>query len=115
MRTIKTLARGLTAGIILAGAALGLAGPASAQLDEGGYTWTSAGGISTHWVLSSCGQNCMTVRFSNGEVTDLHLDGNTWTGTDAKGCTRTIDNNSLAGRNDCPSLGVSTGFQLTRN
>jgi hypothetical protein len=111
------ITRGLAVGIVLAGAAVGLAGPASAQLSEGSYTWTVTGGAMTgvhsQWVLTPCGETCMTVRFSNGETTDFHLQGNTWTGTNSAGCTWTTDNNSLAGRDDCPAS--SYEYQLTRN
>jgi hypothetical protein len=114
-----TITRALAAGVVLAGAAVGLAGPASAQLDEGSYTWTVSGGsagftgVHSQWVLTPCGQACITVQFSNGTTTDVHLQGSTWTGVSANGCTETIDNNSLAGHNDCP--GSSTEFQLTKN
>jgi hypothetical protein len=113
-----TITRNLAVGVVLACAAVGLAGPASAELGEGSYTWTVTGtggftGVHSQWVLTPCGQGCMTVRFSNGETTDFHLQGNSWTGTNSAGCTETIDNNSVAGRNDCN--GSSTEFQLTKN
>jgi hypothetical protein len=114
---MTTIIRALAAGVVLAGAAVGLAGPASAQLGEGSYTWTVTGGgmagVHSQWVLTPCGQTCMTVQYSNGETNDFHLQGNTWTGTNSAGCTETIDNNSLAGRNVCPAL--STEFQLSKN
>jgi hypothetical protein len=113
------ITRGMTIGIALAGAALGLAGPASAQLGEGSYTWTVTGGamtgIHSPWGLTPCGQSCLNVQFSNGKTTDLHLQGNTWTGPmPDTGCIWTLDNNSLTGRNDCPGSPLIE-FQLTNN
>jgi hypothetical protein len=92
--------------VAMAGAAVGLAGAASAQLTEGTYTWTMTGGtfsgVQSHWVLSTCGQDCLTIRFSTGNQTEVHRQGNAWTGPGTKdGCTYTIDNNSLAGHDDC--------------
>ena len=109
------ITRCMAVGIVLAGAAVGFAGPASAQLDEGSYTWTVTGGgpagLHSQWVLTPCGQSCLNVQFSNGETTDFHLQGNTWTGTNSAGCAMTIDNKSLAGRNNCGGL----EYQLTKN
>jgi hypothetical protein len=106
------------AAAVMAGAAIGLAGPASAELGEGSYAINSTGGgggmgIHSHWVVTPCGQGCLTVRFANGETTDFHLQGNTWTGTNAAGCTWTVDNNSLAGRDHCSDL--SFDIQLTKD
>ena len=113
------IARRAAVAAAFAGAVIGLAGPASAQLTEGSYTSTTVGGdfagVHTQWTLSSCGQNCMTIRFSNGDTMDLHLQGNAWTGTDSgPGCTYSLDNNSLAGHQNCPS-GSSYDWQLTKD
>jgi hypothetical protein len=112
---MMAIARGVAVGVALAGAAIGVASPASAELGEGSYAINSTGGgggmqIHSQWVVTPCGQDCLTVRFSNGESTDFHLEGNTWTGINAAGCTWTVDNNSLAGRNSC-----SVPIQLTKN
>ena len=113
------ISRSMALAAVLAGAALWLAGPASAQLGEGSYTWTTTGGngptgLHSQWVLTPCGQSCLNVQFSNGKTTDFNLQGNTWTGPmPDTGCTWTIDNNSLAGRNDCPASSIE--FQLTKN
>jgi hypothetical protein len=112
---MKSIIRGVTAGVFFAGAAIGLASSASAQLTEGSYAINTTGGgggmqIHSQWVVTPCGQDCFTVRFSNGESTDFHLQGNTWTGINAAGCTWTVDNDSLAGRNSC-----SLPIQLTKN
>jgi hypothetical protein len=115
---MKSIIGGVTAGVFFAGAAIGLASSASAQLTEGSYTWTTTGGgfagVHSAWVLSSCGQDCLTVRFSNGDTMDLHLQGNAWTGANSKGCTYSLDNNSLAGHDDCPG-GAAYDWQLTKN
>ena len=114
------MSRGFTVGLVLAGAAVWFAGPAAAQLTEGSYTWTTTGGsgptgVHSQWTLTSCGQDCITVRFSNGVTTDLHLQGNTWAGPNPNNqqCSYTIDNNSIAGRNSCAD--GTYEFQLTKN
>jgi hypothetical protein len=116
---MRAIPRGMAIGAVLVGAAVGLASPASAQLSEGSYTWTiTAGGpvgLDSHWVLTSCGQDCITVQFSNGDTMDVHLQGNAWTGIKSNpGCAFTIENNSLAGRENCPD-GTTTQFQLAKN
>ena len=105
---------------VVCGMAVGLAGQASAQLGEGSYTWTVGGsaggfaGVHSEWTLTTCGQDCLTVVFSNGKTGEFHLQGDTWTWTDpSTGCTWVTDNNSLAGRNNCPDS--STEYQLTQN
>jgi hypothetical protein len=114
---MMTITRRLLFSVVLVGAAVGLAGPASAQLEPGSYTVATVGGqfsgVKGSWVVTSCGQNCLTVLYPDGKKTvDFHLEGNTWTGNDPE-CVRTIDNNSLTVRADCGS-GLFES-QLTKN
>jgi len=92
------ITRGLLAGVALVGAGIGLAAPASAQLEAGSYTYTSIGGmfggISAPLELTPCGQNCLAAHYPNGMVVNFQLQGDTWTGNDPE-CVRTIDNNTL--------------------
>jgi hypothetical protein len=114
---MKTITRGLLASVVLVGAGIGLASPASAQLEPGSYTATSIGGmfggIASPWVITSCGENCLTVLYQNGTTVDFRLQGNTWTGNDPE-CVRTIDNDSLTVRADCGDGGAGES-RLTKN
>ena len=93
-----TITRGLAIGVVLAGTAIGLASPAWAELTPGDYTATmlDAGasgkkvGSSVSWPATPCGPDCMHIN-----AWDLHLQGNTWTGTDANGAQVSVDNNTL--------------------
>jgi hypothetical protein len=98
---MTTITRGLAAAAILAGAAVGFAGPAAADPAEGPYTATmlDAGasgkqiGSTTIWTLSPCGQDCTHVQ-TGGPGFDLHRQGATWTGAEGD-TTRTLDDNTL--------------------
>lgn len=87
-------------GAVMAGAALGLAAPASADLVDGTYDWvpTEPPGTTTSWVFTSCGAGCK--RAESSEIMtarDFHLSGNTWSWTNPEtNWVTTIDNNSLA-------------------
>lgn len=113
---MMTITRGLLTGMVLIGTAVGLAGPASAQLEPGSYTNISVGGmfagIKSPWVITPCGENCLTVLYPNGKTVNYQLHGNTWTGNDPE-CVRTIDNDSLTARADC-GQGVAES-QLTKD
>lgn len=96
-----------TLAAILAGAAVGLAAPASAELLDGTYevtNYTSSSGAQTGgsktWVISSCGAGCKRVNVP-GDTTggnEYHLQGNTWTCITPSGATvYTIDDTSLVG------------------
>lgn len=95
---------------VLAGASIGLASPASADLVDGTYTATmGSGATSTNtWVVTSCGPGCAHVEvpgLPNG-TRDLRLEGSTWSETsdidgDGVSCTTTVDNASLAGNTGC--------------
>jgi len=88
---------------VLAGASIGLASPAAAEPLEGSYTavlsndWNSET-LTQTWDFVSCGPDCAR-RVNDG--LELHLQGNTWTGTTpgSRGgtCTTSIDATTLAG------------------
>jgi hypothetical protein len=118
------ITRGLAVGAVLAGAAVGLAGPASADPLSGSYTETvvSGGppGVTRTFIATACGPDCAHLEFSvPGIAGDLHSQGDTWAGTRNTlkpdiTCTVTINTKSLAETDECGSLGA-THWQLTKN
>lgn len=97
--------RKLGVGFVLAGVAVGLAGPASAEPLEGDYnvTVTDGGqmlqnGSTRVWNMSKCGPDCTHVQTSAGGSFDLYDEGavsiGVWTSTQMT-CTYTLDNASL--------------------
>jgi hypothetical protein len=104
-----TIIRGLAAGVILAGAAVGLASPASAEPLDGSYaaTMLDGGGIkkngstTTFTLTSSCGPDCISLHTGSGSPFDLHRQGNAWTGS-VEACTWRLDNSSLVITRTCP-------------
>jgi hypothetical protein len=101
---MKTL-RIATLAAVMAGAAVGLASPASADLLDGTYDRTGDGPAGSVLagprtvVFTSCGTGCKNMAGSllTDEVIQFHLDGKTWTGTDSSHDELTIDNVSLTG------------------
>ena len=93
----------------MAGAALGLAAPASAELTDGTYQMTYFDGSSSpgNLVATSCGAGCRHIQVGAAEPLDFHLQGTMWTAK-AEGGMVTIDNNSLAGST------AGGAFQLTK-
>lgn len=89
---------------VMVGAAVGLAAPASADLVDGNYQRTGDGPGGNFQgtlpvVITSCGNGCKSLAgtLTNGEVVQLHLQGQTWTGTNSLNDVLTIDNVSLTG------------------
>lgn len=86
---------------VLAGMALGLAAPASADLTDGSYQAIyEVNGSSHPWVVTPCGAGCKSVQWDSGDATGTdtyHLKGTIWTAepTGLPNTTKTIDNNSL--------------------
>lgn len=122
MKTMRIAALAAT----LAGAAVGLAAPASADLTPGTYQFTviessflKPGPVAT-WVATSCGTDCMQVNQTapgaQEEVNlEFHRDGATWTAVHDMGSIPTkvtVDNGSLAGLSE--SQFEHTEFQLAR-
>jgi hypothetical protein len=100
---MKTI-RFATLAAVMAGAAVGLAAPASAELLDGTYDRTGDGPAGSTFsqrtvAVTSCGAGCKNLAgtLMNDEVVQLHLEGNTWTGTNSFHDVLTIDNNSLTG------------------
>jgi hypothetical protein len=101
---------------VLAGAAVGLAGPASAAGLSGTYTATvteasgSVGpapispGQNVTWLLSECGPDCTHSQSPVGKAqVDLHLQGNSWVGgPDELGCNKTISADAATATEVCP-------------
>jgi hypothetical protein len=105
---MMAITRGLGACIVLAGAAVGLAGPASAEPLSGSYTATVIDGAKTYkngstttWTLSPCGPDCTHLAPVD---MDLHLEGNNWTGRwgPSNTCTASLDGGSLVFTEACP-------------
>ena len=107
------------------GAALGLAGPASADLNDGTYTMTITAsnqfkvGQTQTWNVGSCGPDCRHAEVAGGDTPyDFHLAGNSWTAGQpsgqAHGFTTTVDNSSLAGTFTFDD-GASYNYQLKKN
>lgn len=93
---------------LAAGAAIGLAGPANAELQDGSYTQTVTEsdtfvvGQAHPWNVSDCGPDCKRVTSEGQSLYDFHRQGNTWTSSapetaQAWGYDDILDNDSLAG------------------
>ncbi len=105
---MRTITRGLATGIVLAGAAVGLASPASADPVDGSYTATmlDGGGVkkdgsTTTFTLTSCGPDCINLNTGSGSPFDLRRQGNVWVGP-VETCTWSLDNSSLVITRTCP-------------
>jgi hypothetical protein len=65
------LAAGLAAVTIVAGAAVGFAGPARADGFSGNYI-PNGPGMNSTWVVTSCGPDCARIADSSGWTADAH-------------------------------------------
>lgn len=111
---------------LVAGAGLGLAGPAHADLNDGTYTMTITAsdqfqvGSTQTWNVGSCGPDCRHVDVVGGDTPyDFHLIGESWSAAQppsaqAYGFTTSIDNGSLAGTFDFED-GAHYNYQLKKN
>jgi hypothetical protein len=97
---MKTM-RIATLAAVVAGAAVGLASPASAELTDGIYELryiVDPSPTPDTIVVTSCGAGCKHIQMTGPYTpSDYHLQGNTWTATSVEGTARTIDNDTLAG------------------
>jgi hypothetical protein len=122
-----TLLRNLATVSILAGAAIALAGPASAEAPNGPYTHTITDktggpfhiGGQTPWILSPCGPSCLRIHQAVDPEwdADLHLDGNRWAGTVTPKRTTSFDKDSLVGQDIMTRDGgevFNVGYTLTK-
>lgn len=110
---------------LAAGAAIGLAGPANAELEDGSYTNTVTEsnkfevGQTQTWNVSDCGPDCKHVTTEGGSARDYHRQGNSWTASapqtaQMRGADYVLDNDSLAGTITY-SDGSYLKYQLTKN
>ena len=68
---------GLAAAVVLAGTAVGLAGPANADGFSGTFI-PNGPGLNSTWVVTPCGPDCARVSDSNGWSADAHPFGAVW-------------------------------------
>ena len=76
----KTI-RGLVAGVVLAGAAVGLASPGAADELSGTFKFIAQdGGYAGSWSITSCGSDCATVQTVEGWyfTANAKLSGGRW-------------------------------------
>ena len=72
---------GLAAATVVAGAAVGFAGPASADDSAGNFTGTfvpNGPGMTSTWVVTPCGADCARVSDSSGWTADAHPWAGVW-------------------------------------
>ena len=69
---------GIAAAVIVAGAAVGFAGPARAADDFGGTFIPNGPGLSSTWVVTPCGPDCAHIADSSGWSADAHPFGGLW-------------------------------------
>ena len=117
---MMTTIRAIAVGAVFAGAAVGLASPASAEPLSGSYNATmiepgaSGGevGLAAHFLFTPCGPDCTGAQSEFG-TSELHPQGDAWTGSSpGSPCTWTIDS-SLVISNQCPG-DPRVAFQLTK-
>jgi hypothetical protein len=109
---MKRSAYGLAAGALLASAAIGLAGPASAEPLSGPYNGILIDGAGQvlnpnpiGLSFAACGPDCTHMKTPSQEI-DLHLQGAAWVaGYDWHGspCTITLDGNTSILDDVCPN------------
>lgn len=117
---MKTMTRGLAVSVVLAGAAIGWTGVASADPPSGSYTGTvidGAGvkknGTTAPVTLTPCGPDCTEIDMGAHQ---LHLQGNAYTGSwvEASGpCSGSLDSGSLVYSYQCGDRTLVIG--LTKN
>ncbi len=115
-----TITRGLATGIVLAGAAVGLASPAAADAFDGPYliTVTNGRGVvndgSKQGVFTSpCGPDCTSFNAGTWSA-DMRLQGNAWNGTTSEGLILSFDKDSLAGTMVKPETGQTVDVQVSK-
>ena len=106
---------------VMAGAAVGLAAPASAELLDGTYQRTGDGPAGSQFseatvVVTSCGAGCKSLAgtLRSDEVVQLHLEGKTWTGTNSLHDVLTVDNDSLTGSETGPFLKGPVNYRYVK-
>jgi hypothetical protein len=111
-------------GLVLAGAAIGWAAPASADTPSGSYTATITqggggvrGGRTTTITFTPCGPDCTNMRVEGtGAAGDLHQQGSAWVGSltaeNGDVCAQTLDS-KLVMTSECPTHRIV--MQLAKN
>jgi hypothetical protein len=69
---------GFAAAVVVAGAAVGFAGPARAADDFSGTFIPNGPGLSSTWVVTPCGPDCAHIADSGGWSADAHPFGGLW-------------------------------------
>jgi hypothetical protein len=69
---------GFAAAVVVAGAAVGSAGPAWAADDFSGTFVPNGPGLSSTWVVTPCGPGCAHIADSSGWSADAHPYGGLW-------------------------------------
>jgi hypothetical protein len=69
---------GIAAAVIVAGAAVGFAGPARAADDFGGTFIPNGPGLRSTWVVTPCGPGCAHIADSSGWSADAHPFDGLW-------------------------------------
>jgi hypothetical protein len=127
-----TITRRVAAAAVLAGAAVGLASPASAEPPSGNYTATVTAvndpmaaemlmGQTNPATLTPCGSDCTHMVLGEKRFeSDLRQQGDTWSGPlirpSGAPCTATLNSSSLILTSDCPGdVPLITTYQLTKN
>ena len=111
-----------TLAAVMAGAAVGLASPASAELIDGSYERTGDGPAGSVLagprtvVFTPCGTGCKNMAGSlmTDEVIQFHLNGKTWNGTDSSHDELTIDDVSLTGTETSAFLKNPVNFHYVK-
>jgi hypothetical protein len=82
-------------------------------VDGGGHIKV---GATQTWTFTPCGPDCTHYQTPGTGAADMHLQGDTWTGTQpgirGETCTTTIDKNSLLSTQTCPSMTIV--YQLAK-
>jgi hypothetical protein len=68
----------IAAAVIVAGSAIGFAGPAQAADDFSGTFIPNGPGLSSTWVVTPCGPDCAHVADSSGWSAEAHPFGDVW-------------------------------------
>ncbi|WP_156744167.1 hypothetical protein [Mycobacterium sp. 1164985.4] len=125
------ITRGLAVGIVVTGAAIGLAGPASAEPPSGSYTATVTTGNpaidlnvgdTVPLIFTPCGADCTHLQLGAIEAfqSDLHWQGDTWIGTRTTEtgdhvCTYSMNSDISVLTSDCPGYRSAIVYGLTKN
>ena len=109
--------------VVVAGAGVGLAGPAAAEAPSGTYTASFSNGAGSTldytWTFTPCGPDCTRMdQGAIGTVVELRLQGNTRSGSgqnrEGRTCTAAFDAASLSGDASLGCGGATFPVRLTK-